>query len=136
MLEQCDITTDNNYFIGLKSTGSRPPGETSKPASYDKFLRLLNIWIIAPLSKEPKLACNSISDLSLSSAHAAKATLSLASQLSALTFHFTEPILFESYFQAETSRSANGQTCFAEEDDLIRRSETIFIWGRNQNSMT
>lgn len=33
MLEQCDITTDNNYFIGLKSTGSRPPGEMS--ASYD-----------------------------------------------------------------------------------------------------
>ncbi|XP_047437191.1 proline-serine-threonine phosphatase-interacting protein 1b [Mugil cephalus] len=25
ILEQCDITTDNNYFIGLKSTGSRPP---------------------------------------------------------------------------------------------------------------
>ncbi|XP_044046907.1 proline-serine-threonine phosphatase-interacting protein 1b isoform X2 [Siniperca chuatsi] len=25
ILEQCDITTDNNYFIGMKSTGSRPP---------------------------------------------------------------------------------------------------------------
>lgn len=25
LLEQCDITTDNNCFIGLKSTGSRPP---------------------------------------------------------------------------------------------------------------
>ncbi|XP_042367009.1 proline-serine-threonine phosphatase-interacting protein 1-like [Plectropomus leopardus] len=25
LLEQCDITTDNNYFIGMKSTGSRPP---------------------------------------------------------------------------------------------------------------
>ncbi|XP_034732671.1 proline-serine-threonine phosphatase-interacting protein 1-like isoform X2 [Etheostoma cragini] len=25
LLEKCDITTDNNYFIGMKSTGSRPP---------------------------------------------------------------------------------------------------------------
>lgn len=25
LLEKCDITTDNNYFIGIKSTGSRPP---------------------------------------------------------------------------------------------------------------
>ncbi|KAM7014907.1 LOW QUALITY PROTEIN: proline-serine-threonine phosphatase-interacting protein 1-like [Tautogolabrus adspersus] len=25
LLEQCDITTDNNCFIGMKSTGSRPP---------------------------------------------------------------------------------------------------------------
>jgi len=27
LLEQCDITTDNNYFIGMKSTGTRPPGK-------------------------------------------------------------------------------------------------------------
>lgn len=65
-----------------------------------------------------------------------KATLSLASQMSSLPFHFTEPILFESCFQAEMSRSANGQTRFAERDDLIRRSEIIFLWGRNQNGMT
>ncbi|XP_054467388.1 proline-serine-threonine phosphatase-interacting protein 1-like isoform X2 [Anoplopoma fimbria] len=26
LLEQCDITLDNNYFIGMKSTGTRPPG--------------------------------------------------------------------------------------------------------------
>ncbi|XP_078108137.1 proline-serine-threonine phosphatase-interacting protein 1b isoform X2 [Sander vitreus] len=25
LLEKCDIATDNNYFIGMKSTGSRPP---------------------------------------------------------------------------------------------------------------
>ncbi|XP_033488337.1 proline-serine-threonine phosphatase-interacting protein 1b [Epinephelus lanceolatus] len=25
LLEQCDIITDNNFFIGMKSTGSRPP---------------------------------------------------------------------------------------------------------------
>ncbi|KAF3832425.1 hypothetical protein F7725_026090 [Dissostichus mawsoni] len=25
LLESCDITTDNNYFIGMRSTGSRPP---------------------------------------------------------------------------------------------------------------
>uniref|UniRef100_A0AAQ5Z5J1 Proline-serine-threonine phosphatase interacting protein 1b n=1 Tax=Amphiprion ocellaris TaxID=80972 RepID=A0AAQ5Z5J1_AMPOC len=29
LLEQCDITTDNNCFIGMKNTGLRPPGELS-----------------------------------------------------------------------------------------------------------
>ncbi|KAM6950418.1 proline-serine-threonine phosphatase-interacting protein 1-like [Lycodopsis pacificus] len=32
-LEQCDITTDNNYFIGMKSTGTRPP----EPILYESF---------------------------------------------------------------------------------------------------
>ncbi|XP_034381660.1 proline-serine-threonine phosphatase-interacting protein 1b isoform X2 [Cyclopterus lumpus] len=59
LLEQCDTTTDNNYFIGMKSTGMRPP----------------------------------------------------------------EPILFENFYQTETSRNSNGQAHFAvgEEDVTMRR---------------
>lgn len=36
LLEQCDIITDNNFFIGMKSTGSRPPGELSWMVLFSK----------------------------------------------------------------------------------------------------
>ncbi|CAJ1048999.1 proline-serine-threonine phosphatase-interacting protein 1-like [Xyrichtys novacula] len=60
VLEQCDIMMDNNCFIGMKSTGTRPP----------------------------------------------------------------EPMVFESYYQRDSSRDSNGQTHFAGggEDDMMLRS--------------
>lgn len=64
LLEQCDITTDNNYFIGMKSTGTRPP----------------------------------------------------------------ESILFENFYQTETSRHGNGRAHFAvgeEEDGTMRCSDPL-----------
>ncbi|AWP01825.1 putative proline-serine-threonine phosphatase-interacting protein 1-like [Scophthalmus maximus] len=63
LLEQCDITTDNNHFIQTKGTGSRPP----------------------------------------------------------------EPIVFESYYQAEMSGHSNGQALIARggEDMMRRRPESI-----------
>ncbi|XP_068453482.1 proline-serine-threonine phosphatase-interacting protein 1b [Clinocottus analis] len=63
LLEQCDITTDNNHFIGMKSTGTRP----------------------------------------------------------------AEPILFENYYQKETSRDSNGQANFAagEEHVTMRCSDPL-----------
>ncbi|XP_070760623.1 proline-serine-threonine phosphatase-interacting protein 1b [Enoplosus armatus] len=67
LLEQCDITENNNDFIGMKSTGSRPP----------------------------------------------------------------EPILFESYYQTETSRDSNGQAHFPGGQDMMRCSDPLFASSGN-----
>ncbi|KAF0043394.1 hypothetical protein F2P81_004731 [Scophthalmus maximus] len=67
LLEQCDITTDNNHFIQTKGTGSRPP----------------------------------------------------------------EPIVFESYYQAEMSGHSNGQALIARGgEDMMRRCDRIYLGGR------
>ncbi|XP_070686058.1 proline-serine-threonine phosphatase-interacting protein 1b [Pempheris klunzingeri] len=64
LLEQCDIVVDNNCFIEMKGTGSRPP----------------------------------------------------------------EPIVFESYYETETSGDNNGQAHFAGGgEDMMMRSDTIHL---------
>ncbi|XP_040059640.1 proline-serine-threonine phosphatase-interacting protein 1b isoform X2 [Gasterosteus aculeatus] len=66
LLEKCDITTDNNHFIGMKATGSKPP----------------------------------------------------------------EPLLFESYYQATTSRDGNPSQAYAvvgEEDAVMRCSGPLLV---------
>lgn len=60
--------------------------------------------------------------------HRQKATLNLTSQMSSFPFPLTEPIVFESCYQPETSGNSNGQAHFTGgEDDVMRRSDNIHI---------
>lgn len=101
MLETCDITTDNNYFIQTKGTGSKPPGELSK-----------NVREAAQKKTRFKFTAELTFFFQLMKSH--------TSQISLDFLFLTDPVVFESYYHTERVGNVNGQAHFAPQEDESR----------------
>lgn len=97
-LEMCDIITDINWFIRMKATGTKPPGELYY--SFTESTPHLN-------SRAKRMQIYSLQQL-------------LSVFQSASPCSVTEPVLFESCHGSERSMNDNQQTPSAERDDLTR----------------